>query len=105
MTKHYKTVGSDGGTKQHVVQKYNEEDHIIDILCDIGVDVDEEDKVNWGSIEAMIDSEVVCRNCASQLSDGDTDIESFGVDTHTAQGDSSSGESVLSKILSAIPWV
>jgi hypothetical protein len=97
----YKTVHSEGGTKHHVVHSINEETGEIDILCDIGVDPNKDNKISWETKREMYESDEVCENCKKEIFDA-VGIEEF---EKPSDEQSKENQNILSKIFSAIPWV
>jgi hypothetical protein len=96
MSEVYKTVGSEDGTKQHVIQEVNERTGNEIILCSIGIDQDQDCTKEWKSKEQIHGSNQVCEICKKELFDPEIHIQRFK---------SSTNKSLIQKIMSAIPWV
>jgi hypothetical protein len=96
MSEVYKTVGSEDGTKQHVIQEVNERTDNKIILCSIGIDQDQDCTKEWKSKEQMYGSNQVCEICKKELFDPEIHIQRFN---------SSENKNLIQKIMSAIPWV
>jgi len=96
MSEVYKTVGSEDGTKQHVIREVNERTGNKHILCSIGIDQDQDRTKEWKSKEQMYGSNQVCEICKKELFDPEIEIQRFKTSTN---------QSLIKKIMSAIPWV
>jgi len=96
MAEVYKTVGSEDGTKQHVIQEVNERTGNKNILCSIGIDQDQDCTQKWESKKEMYSSSQVCEICKKEIFHPEIDIQTFESDTN---------KNVIQKIMSTIPWV
>lgn len=110
MPRVYKTVGSEGGTKQHVIQQAGVEEDNKQILCNIGIDPDRDEKQIWRTKEDMYYADEVCEICKKEIFDPVPHLKTYKEEVKSDEYSSDSNDDteeqgILAKIFSAVPWI